>query len=89
MPKLLGLYHVPSPCLRESNALNLDISVLGQRLDSNAAPGGLVREVLLVLSVHLLKYPVSSRPQTHPLPRHWLSGNVNGASIPQSGTCQR
>lgn len=41
--------------LRQSNALNLDVHVLGKSLDSNTAAGRLVREPLLVLSVHLGK----------------------------------
>ena len=40
--------------LRQSNALNLDIDILGQRLDGDAATGGLMREPLLVLAIHLL-----------------------------------
>lgn len=44
------------PCLhlRKSNALNLDVDVLGEGLDGDTAASGLVREVLLVLGVHLL-----------------------------------
>ena len=38
----------------ESDALDLDINILGQCLDSDAASGGLVGEPLLVLRVHLL-----------------------------------
>lgn len=40
--------------LRESNALNLDIDVLGESLDGDAATSGLVTKVLFVLGVHLL-----------------------------------
>jgi hypothetical protein len=43
---------------REGNALNLDIDALGQLLDSDAAPGGLVGEPLGVLLVHALKESV-------------------------------
>lgn len=41
-------------CLGKSNALNLDVDVLGEGLDGDAAAGGLVGEPLLVLAVHLL-----------------------------------
>lgn len=40
--------------LWEGNGLNLDVDVLGESLDGDAAAGGLVAEVLLVLGVHLL-----------------------------------
>ena len=38
--------------LRQSNALNLDIDVLGQSLNGNTAAGGLVGKPLFVLGVH-------------------------------------
>lgn len=41
--------------LRQSNALNLDIHVLGKSLDGNTAASRLVGEPLLVLAVHLGK----------------------------------
>lgn len=41
--------------LRESDALDLDVDVLGEGLDGDAAASGLVGEPLLVLAVHLLK----------------------------------
>ena len=40
--------------LREGNALNLNVDVLGESLDGNAAASGLVAEVLFILGVHLL-----------------------------------
>lgn len=40
--------------LRERNALNLDIDVLGEGLDGDAAASGLVAKVLFVLGVHFL-----------------------------------
>jgi hypothetical protein len=40
--------------LWQGNSLNLHIDALGERLDCNAASRRLVREELLVLSVHLL-----------------------------------
>lgn len=43
-----------SECLRESNDLNLNIDVLGESLDGNAAASRLVGEPLLVLGVELL-----------------------------------
>lgn len=41
--------------LRQRNALNLDIDVLGKRLDRHTAAGWLVREPLGVLAVHVRK----------------------------------
>lgn len=40
--------------LRQRSAFNLNVDVLGQRLDSNTAAGGLVSEPLGVLLVHRL-----------------------------------
>lgn len=53
----------PQPCLcvsyslqsRQSNALNLNVNVLGKSLDSNAAASRLVGEPLLILGVHVLQ----------------------------------
>lgn len=39
--------------LRKGDALDLDVDVLGQGLDGDAGPGGLLGEPLLVLDVHV------------------------------------
>lgn len=53
-PSILGERRL---VLRESSALNLNVAVRGpgQRLDGNAAAGGLVGEPLGVLLVHGLR----------------------------------
>lgn len=79
------MYGVLHLCLREGNDLDLDVCVLGQRLDRNAAPRGLVGEVLLVLAVHLLGSQAPLAP-THPI--HWCRGTQHG-DAPQSRTCRR
>lgn len=73
--------------LRESNGLNLDIDVLGEGLDGDAAAGGLVAEVLFVLGVHLLRQ-VSKRHSKQPgtMPVHVVGV---GVYVRQSGPCRR
>lgn len=43
----------------QRDALNLNLDILGQGLDGNAAAGRLVREVLCVLLVHVLHSPAN------------------------------
>lgn len=46
--------------LRQRNALNLDVNVLGKSLDGDTAAGRLVGEPLGVLLVHVLEFVTMS-----------------------------